>query len=491
MRYGLAFVATAIALSLRCLLDPMVGDDVPFVTFYFAVLGVAWYGGLGPALLTAGLSMLAAAYFFLTPRYDLSVTALHRQIETAGFLSVGLGIGVICELLRRARLRAERENIYRRHLEEELRHRADELVQADRRKDEFLAMLGHELRNPLAALFTSVELAKQSRQTTPPAFSERLERQCKQLLRLVDDLLDVSRLIHGKIRLQKEWVEVSSIVRATVESCRPMLNTRRHNFVLAPLTEPRWVNGDPVRLVQVLSNLLTNAAKYTPSGGQVSLVIREEVDQVVFRVTDNGIGIPPELLPHVFDLFVQGKQSLARSGGGLGIGLALVKQLVEMHNGSVSASSPGDGGGSIFVVRLPATRVPPPARPPAAGRKPDRSRRILIVEDNKDVAEEMELLLRCLGHEVSVAPDGPAALALAPTIHPEVVLVDIGLPGMNGWDLGRMLRQAPGLRDVRIVAVTCYGSEEDRRRSREAGFAAHLVKPVGLQLLQEATADVS
>jgi PAS domain S-box-containing protein len=369
-----------------------------------------------------------------------------------------------------------------RRLEEELRRRAEELVGADRRKDQFLAMLAHELRNPLAPIRNAVELMRQV-ETIDPTFQpsrEMVERQVKHLGRLVDDLLDVSRITQGSIRLRKEVVDLGTIVQRAVEGNRPLIESRAHTLSLGLPAEPVRLEADATRLEQVISNLLNNAAKYTLPGGHIWVTAAREGEEAVVRVRDTGIGIPPDVLDRVFEPFVQQSNgSLARTEGGLGVGLTLVRSLVEMHGGRVEASSPGLGQGSELVVRLPAQTLAEATLPsePVAANAP-RPLRVLVVEDNIDAAESLATLLRLWNHDVSVVHDGRMALEAAREQQPEVVLLDIGLPGLDGYQVARRLREELHLDHTLLVAMTGYGQPEDRRRSKEAGIQYHFVKPV-------------
>jgi PAS domain S-box-containing protein len=371
----------------------------------------------------------------------------------------------------------------RKRLEDELRRRAEDLAGADRRKDQFLAMLAHELRNPLAPIRNAVELMRQV-ETIDPAFQpsrEMVERQVKHLARLVDDLLDVSRITQGSIRLRKEAVNLGNVIERAIEATRPLIDSRAHDLKVQLPTDPIRLEADPTRLEQILTNLLNNAAKYTMPGGQIRIAAALEGGEAVVRVRDNGIGVPPDVLDRVFEPFVQSEGSLARSEGGLGIGLTLVRSLVEMHGGSVEATSPGLGQGSEFVVRLPAnvpaekgaSSMPEPDVP-----FPSRGLRVLVVEDNVDAAESLSALLRLWGHEVRMVHDGLAAIDAAREQHPEVVLLDIGLPGLDGYQVAKRLREDSSMDGTLLVAMTGYGQPEDRRRSREAGIHHHFVKPV-------------
>ncbi|HYO12051.1 MAG TPA: ATP-binding protein [Thermoanaerobaculia bacterium] len=383
-----------------------------------------------------------------------------------------------------------------KRLEDELRRRAEELIGADRRKDQFLAMLAHELRNPLAPIRNAVELMRQV-ETVDPTFQpsrEMVERQVKHLARLVDDLLDVSRITRGSIRLRKEVVDLGATVQRAVEGTRPLIESRAHELTLDLPNEPIRLEADPTRLEQIVSNLLDNAAKYTMPGGRIWVSAAREGEEAVVCVRDTGIGVPPDVLDRVFEPFVQSEGSLARSEGGLGVGLTLVRSLVEMHGGSVEAHSPGLGQGSEFIVHLPA-RLPieaaSPAPQPATAAAPSRGLKVLVVEDNIDAAESLATLLRLWNHEVTVVHDGRSALDAARDQHPEVVLLDIGLPGLDGYQVARHLREDVGLDHALLVAMTGYGQPEDRRRSHEAGIHHHFVKPVEPMVLRNLLAGLA
>jgi PAS domain S-box-containing protein len=385
----------------------------------------------------------------------------------------------------------------RKGLEDALRERAELLAEADKRKDEFLATLAHELRNPLAPIRNALhleQLADPAAKTDVQEARKLMERQLEQLVRLVDDLLDVSRITRGKIRLNVEPIDLPSVLARAIEGSRPFIDVRRHNLTVNLPEEQVPLVADPLRLAQVFMNLLTNAAKYTPDGGEIQLSfattrpIVGKPGEAVVRVRDSGIGIAPEMLPTVFDLFTQETRGLDRSEGGLGIGLTLVRRLTEMHGGSVVAFSAGLGHGSEFVVRLPLADQASLAliRTESPPRQPPRSvaRRILVVDDNRDSAESLSMLLRLMGNDVRTAYEGRLALEIAAVYQPDIVLLDIGLPGLDGFEVCRRLRDDASSGCNMIVAMTGYGREEDRRRSLEAGFHAHLVKPVELKALQ-------
>lgn len=386
----------------------------------------------------------------------------------------------------------------RKRLEAQLQDRARQLAEADRRKDEFLAMLAHELRNPLASIRNALQIMhKQSHDGHAGVRDAHgiIERQVETLSRLVDDLLDANRITRGKMRLQKEPLDVADIVARAIESSRPLIDAHRHQLNVTLPKEPLLVRADLTRMAQVLSNLLNNAAKYTPEGGRIDLTVEKRQREVVIGVRDTGMGIPAELLPKVFDLFTQVDRTLDRAEGGLGIGLTLVRRLTEMHGGTVEASSPGPGQGSEFVVRLPLLSKKPPtpaskASDPALQTKAACPHRILIIDDNRDAADSLAMLLRLAGHEVQTVYDGPRALALAEAYQPDLVLLDIGLPGMDGHEVAQRLRGERGLGKATLVALTGYGTEEDRQQSKVSGFDYHLVKPVDFDALQQLLATL-
>ena len=370
----------------------------------------------------------------------------------------------------------------RRRMEDSLRGLAAALAEADRRKDEFLATLAHELRNPLAPLSNTLEILKRS--SGPDASVRRgldtMERQLEQLVRLVDDLLDLSRITHNRIELRKRPVELASVLRQAILAAQPLADAARHTIEVNVPSEPIYLHADPVRLTQVFGNLLNNSCKYTPPGGTIRVTAQRDDHSAVVTVTDTGIGIPRDKLASIFDMFAQVDQSLEQSQGGLGIGLTLVKRLVEMHGGSVEAQSAGEGLGSAFVVRLPAPLDVAHVAPPAASeiQTSGATHRILVVDDNEDSADSLAMLLQLTGHEVFTAHDGHSALDAAEQQRPDVVLLDIGLPALSGYDVCRRIRQEPWGKTMVLIALTGWGQDEDRRRSQEAGFDGHLVKPV-------------
>jgi signal transduction histidine kinase len=383
----------------------------------------------------------------------------------------------------------EAESEQRGMLEKALRSKIGELADVDRRKDEFLAMLGHELRNPLAPVTTALQIMR-IHENEPSRVSrsrEIVERQIEHMTRLIDDLLDVSRITRGKIELREQPLLLSAVIEQAVESARPLIDERGHRIALDLPSEPVTFLADPARLSQVFANLLNNAAKYTDVGGRIWLRARVEGNDLVVGVRDDGPGLTKELLNNAFDLFMQGPQTRARARGGLGIGLTLVRRLVELHGGTVEALSEGPGKGTEFVVRLPlrlppvADGAPQTAAPAATGPR----RRILVVDDNVDAAEALGELLRDYGHEVATAHDGPRALDHARLHRPEIVLLDISMPEMDGYEVAKRIRGELGLGDALLVALTGFGEDRHRRLARESGFDQHVTKPVDTAKLEE------
>ncbi|MGH8564728.1 MAG: PAS domain-containing protein [Gammaproteobacteria bacterium] len=382
----------------------------------------------------------------------------------------------------------------RKRAEEELRQLADDLAESDRRKNEFLAMLAHELRNPLAPIRNALQVMRLTDGNGEEVHSafEMMERQVGQMVRLVDGLLDVSRISRGKIEVRRERVELASVVHHAVEACRPALECAKHDLTLTLPPQPVYLHGDPMRLAQVIGNLLNNACKFTDQGGLIWLTVEREGEQAVIRVRDTGIGIQADELPRIFEIFKQIDTSLERSVSGLGIGLTLVKTLLDMHGGTVEVRSAGVGQGSEFVVRLPimvATPEPPP-EPSTSEATTTTARRILVVDDNPDSAESLTMLLQISGNETHMAHDGLEAVEAAERFRPEVVLLDIGLPQLNGYDVCRRIREQPWGKTMMLIALTGWGQEEDRRQSKDAGFDAHLVKPVDYDALMELLATL-
>jgi PAS domain S-box-containing protein len=367
-----------------------------------------------------------------------------------------------------------------------LREQAERLAESDRAKDEFLATLSHELRNPLAPLRNAIELLRRTRDGDIrfEAVHLMMERQLEHLVRLVDDLLEVSRISRGTFSLRKEQVELAAVVRSATETSEPLIRAGGHSFVLELPEEPLWLEGDLVRMAQILANLLNNAAKYTDHGGRIRLRAWRDGAMAAISVSDNGVGIAPEVMPRMFEMFSRGDRDSGRSQGGLGIGLALSRRLAQMHGGSLEAHSEGPGKGSEFIARLPLTAVPEPAAPSLHADQRLTQMRLLVVDDNPDAGDSLAMILEVLGAEVRVARSGTEAIDMFGLYRPSVVLLDIGMPGMNGYDVARTLRARFPQHAATLVALTGWGQEDDRRRAREAGFDHHLVKPADLDVLQ-------
>ncbi|MCI0704253.1 MAG: ATP-binding protein [Planctomycetia bacterium] len=366
----------------------------------------------------------------------------------------------------------------------------DALKQADRAKNEFLATLAHELRNPLAPIRNAVHILHLLGSSAPELQSALgiLERQTKQMARLIDDLLDIARITGGRLELRRERIELGNVVRSAIETGRPLIESCGHELTVSVPGEPIPLTGDLTRLAQVISNLLHNAAKYTDRGGRIWLIAERQGSDAVVTVRDTGIGIPSEMIPRIFEMFTQVDRADQRSRGGLGVGLALVRQLVEMHGGSVSVRSDGPGHGSEFAIRLPVLLeqlAPERSTSESAFAIPAMSLRILVVDDNWDTAATLAVLLRSAGHNIRTAHDGLEAVSAAQEFQPEVILLDIGLPKLNGYDAARQIRALPGGSRMVLMAMTGWGNQSDRIQSKEAGFDHHLVKPVDpMALLQ-------
>jgi signal transduction histidine kinase len=439
--------------------------------------GTAWLYAMWPALdpddqaerVIIGLTKVSNPHQHVTDMNEaLLIAGLRAQEskETAEDLATNL----------------EAEIVERKRAEQKLREAIERLAVTDRNKDEFLAMLAHELRNPLAPIKNAAEILRMSgsKDATIVRAQTIIERQADHLAKLVDELLDLSRVQKGKIRLDRVHVDLGAAVLNAVDSCEEVIKTHHHTVTTDLPAAPVHIDADRTRIDQVLVNLITNAAKYTAPGGAIHITVRRELEMAVVRIRDTGIGLAPESLPHVFELFSQVEQSLARSQGGLGLGLKLVKELVELHGGEVEARSEGLGKGSEFIVRLPALKTSEPAavsEAPApaviAGRK-----RILVVDDAADNRETMEMLLTKYGHSVEVAEDGEEAVEKALEGRPDVAFVDIGLPKLDGYEVAKEIRRRPGGDRIVLIALSGYGQPEDKRMALEAGFDAHLTKPV-------------
>lgn len=408
-----------------------------------------------------------------------SVIVVERPVRMRPLLSLTLSVLRGHTALRRSQLA--------------LAEQAEQLRSADRRKDEFLATLAHELRNPLAPIRAGLDLLGRSHDE---ASTERalkvMDRQLKHMVRLIDDLLDVSRITQGRLELVRTQLELGTVIDAAVEACRPHLERHRHQLRVSIEDRALPLDADLTRLAQVVGNLLNNACKYTPADGVIEIAARQQGSDAVIEVKDNGIGIPEEKLSEVFEMFSQVNRTMDRSQGGLGIGLALVRKLVELHGGSVAAESPGPGQGSTFTLRLPVAEAAPKAEdsaPQGPRASPPIKRRVLVVDDNEDAAEMLALMLEQAEYDTSQASDGPSALAAVEAFTPDVVILDIGLPGMSGYEVARALRRQKG-NGLELIALTGWGSREDKQKAFEAGFDVHLTKPVDASMLYRALAEL-
>jgi signal transduction histidine kinase/ActR/RegA family two-component response regulator len=493
------------------------GPSLEYAAFPFLVWAALRGGPRGATLVTfvtsavaIGGTLVGSGPFSHAPPHE-ALVLLQAYMGVVALTGLFLAAAIAeCDRAERARaelsresereLRAEADR--RAAVEGELRERAEQLADADRRKDEFLAMLGHELRNPLGAVSNALHVLRAGGAAAGLGHGARMldviERQVGHLTRLVGDLLEVSRITRGEISLRKEALDLRAVVVRAVETAQPWVDERKHRLALERPPQALTLAGDAMRLEQVFANLLHNAAKYTDPGGRIDVSLERQGDAAVVRVRDDGIGIPPELLPHVFELFTQGDRSLDRARGGLGIGLTLVRRIVELHGGTIEAKSEGQGRGTEVVVRLPVAEAAAPAeewepeaRPVAtADEERDRRPRLLIVEDQRDAAEGLAELMRMRGFAVEIALDGTAGLASVEVRPPAVVLLDLGLPGLDGFEVARRLRQLPGGREAMVIALSGYGRDEDRQRGREAGIDHHLVKPVELRELDKVLAGV-
>ncbi|HVW68721.1 MAG TPA: ATP-binding protein [Steroidobacteraceae bacterium] len=479
--YLIAIGVTAVVALIRDAVSGTLGNYAPIVTFTVGITFAAWYGGLGPGLLATALSVLAADYLFLPARYSFLIQDLSGGVALGVLTFSGVLLSLLCESfhITRRRLESEQENL-RRSIQVQQQMR-DALTESDRRKDEFLATLAHELRNPLAPIRNAIHILRAKLPQTPELQWARdvIDRQVTQMTRLIDDLMDVARITRGTFDLRKEVVSLEEVIRAAVETSRPSIDAAGHELVVRIPPGPVHVQADVVRLAQVFANLLNNAAKYTAPGGRIAVIADHDMGMISVTVEDSGIGIPPEMLAHVFEPFTQLDRSLERSQGGLGIGLALAKRLVEMHGGSIEAQSVGVGQGSRFTVRLPPAEQRD-ALPTLEGR-PARARtqqRILVADDNYDSATSLGILLNDAGYDVRTAGDGEQALETAAQFRPDIILLDIGMPRLNGYEVARKIRAQPWGRRVLLIAVTGWGGAEHRQQTTEAGFDHHLTKPV-------------
>jgi len=471
--YGGALTAVLAALLFRWLLTPWLGTSVPFVTLFGAVAVAVWIGGWMPALLAAVVGYASIGALFITSPESLVPRSSADWMQLALFsISVGLIIG-LGESMRRAR------DLYRGS-DLELRDRAAQLQRADAHKSQFLAVLSHELRNPLAPLRNGLALLKLKPGTASADKTvDMMQRQITQLTRLIEDLLDVSRIDRGKLDLRKQRVALDSIARAAIETALPSIEAKHHELVVRYAGEPLFVDGDPVRLAQVIANLLNNAAKFTPQNGRIELAMRAENGSAVLSVADSGIGIAQDSLGEVFGMFVQLDAGRAVSPGGLGLGLTLVRSLVAQHGGSVKAKSAGSGKGAEFIVTLPLASATPAAAPLGTPTKTWDSthRRVLVVDDNVDAAQTLAELLRLQGCVVEAVHGGEEALGVAEAFRPDVAFIDLNMPHVDGYEVARRIRKTTWGGRTKLVALTGMGQKSDLEATRAAGFDEHLTKP--------------
>ncbi|HVO13328.1 MAG TPA: ATP-binding protein [Vicinamibacteria bacterium] len=483
-RHLIAVVAAAAASVVQLALLPRPGI-APFVFFSAAVALASWFGGIGPGLLAVVLTAAVGNYVFLEPSPGWSTSAPELRATVLFVVAASL-VAVLCASFRRSLFQLQRTAGALREVEQALRD-------ADRRKTEFLALLSHELRNPLAPITSSLHVLEQAAPGGEQARRARevIGRQVAQLVRMVDDLLEVTRLTRGRIKLQRRPLELRDLVRRTIEDHRSLFDGSGIGLRFEAAAGPVRVHADENRIAQVVGNLLTNAAKFTSRLGRVTVSVAADAaaSRAVLRVADDGAGIAPEMLPWLFEPFTQADTTLDRSRGGLGLGLALVKGLVEQHGGTVEAASDGPGRGAVFTVRLPlAPDAAATDRPPAPPRP--ASRRVLVIEDGVDAAESLRELLEIEGHCVAVCYDGAAGIRKAREFRPELVLCDIGLPQMDGYEVARAFRADAQLASARLIALTGYAQPEDLERAAAAGFARHLAKPPDVTRLREVLAGL-
>ena len=488
--YLIALIGVVSAAALRFALGSELGGSIPVLMFTVPVMIAAFYGGFGPAMFATVASSLISAYLFLPPYYSFRVEGNANAVIIITFLVIGVVLSLIGKRLRDLQLKAQQQ--------------AQQLQGENERKDEFLAMLGHELRNPLAGISTAGQLLKFTHldERRLHAASDVIMRQVGHMTKLVDDLLDVSRLTRGLVIIDKQPVDMNDVVHGAMDQTRSLFDAKTHQLILETSGEPACICGDNTRLVQAVANLLGNATKYTPAGGLITVRLRVEADHVELQIKDNGEGLSRELLPHVFEPFVQAKRKSDRAEGGLGLGLALVEKVVHLHKGTVTASSEGLGQGSTFTIRLPHLKktivshkpmdVPSPNDRPSAEQLAGlQSLHLLIVDDNPDAAQGLGSLFEKEGHTVVVAYNAKQALDLAHADNFDVYLLDIGLPEVDGYELLRLLRLIPHTTNAKFMAITGYGRNEDKQRAREAGFNYHFAKPVDVPRLAAVLGEIS
>ncbi len=500
--YLIAILGSALVFAMRYSTDTPLRGFFTSLAFLLVVLLAGLIGGWKPSILTTLICLANERFFFTNPKHSFTLPSGSDTMRMMVYGLSGLAVGLLCEGLQRAWGRvAERQRQLEREMSERLAvaqerlYLVEQLREADRRKDLFLATLAHELRNPLAPLSNALEVWGLV-QENPEQLQElraMMQRQIRQMTRLIDDLLDVSRISRGKISLRANQVEIGTLVRTAVESVQPVITAHKQRLEVALPEEPVYVNADATRVSQVIGNVLHNAAKYTPEGGQIAIGVKRDNDRVVVSVRDTGCGIPAEKLTSIFEMFEQVDQTLDRSQGGLGIGLTLAKRLIEMSGGSIEARSAGLGQGSEFVIMLPAGPGDERAFEPSLNAVPAElpRRRILVVDDMYDSGTTLARILRAIGQEVTITHDGPTALERVRDVKPEVVFLDVAMPRMNGYEVARRIRALDGVDAPVLIALTGYGTDEDRRRSREAGIDFHLTKPTSLEQLTAVLSQAS
>lgn len=495
IRYRRLFEAAKDGILILDFVNGRIVDSNPYMS---DLLGYSHKSFLGKELWEIGLFKDRAANEAAVKELQSNGYLRYEHLPLESKTGLAVEVEIVANAYREADHQVIQCNIRditeRSRLEKLLQSQARELENLHLRKDEFLAMLSHELRSPLAPIANAVQLMSLQQDTesrTQQQARRIIERQLAKLQRLVDDLLEVSRITSGRVQLRKEWVAISGIIQGAVETVRPLIQQRRHELTISMPVVPIWLSADAARLEQVMINLLTNAAKYTEEGGEIWLTVIKDRNECVIRVRDSGVGISPALLPHVFDLFTQAERSLDRSQGGLGIGLALVQRLTELHDGTVEAQSEL-GKGSEFIVRLPLQ--PEDSRRGAsveiAAEQASRALRVLVVDDNVDTVLGFSLLLKAQGHDVRTAYSGLDVIRIVTEFHPQVIMLDIGLPGLNGYEVAKQIRAQPDGKSVLLIALTGYGQDSDRRTSMEAGFDHHLVKPAKFEQLLQILATV-
>ena len=486
VRYAAAIAIATAAIVLRWFLLPWLKADVPYATLFGAIAVAVWMGGLGPAVVAAVVGLVGTTILIGTPESFAAATSWSAALGLAVYIATCMLIIGLGETMRKARDDYRRSQEMFKEVALELKQRAADLQRADSIKSLFLATLSHELRNPLAPIRNGIAILKRRMPEGPADIYAMMDRQLGLVTRLIDDLLDVSRLDRGKLELHREKIAVESFVNAAIETARPNIEGKSHELVVRYAPRTFHVDGDPTRLAQVIANLLNNAAKYTPASGRIELSMRAEGPTGIISVRDNGIGIPAGDLDRVFDTFVQLDASKTQAAAGLGIGLALARSLVTLHGGEIKAHSAGVGMGSEFDVHLPLAHAPATSAGEVASAPLNpSSRRVLVIDDNADAAQSLGALLESNGHSIRVCFDGASAFETAKQWVPDVAFVDLNMPPPDGIELAKMMRKQPWGRVVKLVALTGMGQPADLARTREAGFDEHLTKPASTtQVLQ-------